>query len=59
MPDLQIELISEYNDLLDVVSYQEKIETRKNNCQVCYFGVMGKNILEKIIKKSEKNQIML
>ncbi len=53
------EIISEYNEKLDVASYQDKIEFRKNNCQVCYFGAIGKSTLLKIIKKSDKAKIIM
>ena len=52
--EIQMQIISEYNDKLDIVSYQDKIEARKNCCQICYFGAIGKKMLEKIIKEKVK-----
>ena len=55
----QVDILSEYNEKLDVASYQDKIEYRKNNCQVCYFGAMGKNILEKMIKNMNEVRLVM
>ena len=57
--NFHFEIISEFNEKLDVESYQDKIEFRKNNCQVCYFGAIGKSNLVKIIKKSDKAKMIM
>ncbi len=50
--DDHIDVLSEFNEKLDVASYQEKIEYRKNNCQVCNLWVK-RNVLfvAKVVKQ--------
>lgn len=42
------EILSEFNERMNVLEYQNDIEKKANSCVVCFFGAIGRQTLEEI-----------
>jgi len=52
-------VISKFHEILNVVDDQGHIENRKNKCQVCYYGALGRKTLVKIVKTFPQKKIKI
>ena len=54
-----IKVVSNFHEALNVLNDQDHIEIRKNKCQVCYYGALGRKTLVKMIKKYPNKKVRL
>lgn len=45
------DILSEFNERMNVLEYQNDIEEKENSCAVCFFAAIGRQTLEEITRE--------